>query len=485
MYGDDAEGQVFNAAAAETRCFHASEQFCLGGEFSNGFNEILIAVPVFGDNLTHFGDQAVGIAVVDFGEEGFLHPGKFEAVEAPAGFEHAQRFGQRRVDMRDVAQAEGDGVDVGAFIGERQGFGVARHPAEIIGVASVEGAVAAHAQHFSVEIAERDFAIRPGFLADAKGDVACAARDVEIMQPLLRAYLADEMVFPEAVEAAGHDVVHDVISGCDGIEHADDLFGLGFRGYGFFAEPAAFGVLFHMNFLRLTQGEVTLKYIDIIMKSIYPAHMKTDDRKYLTLSGNPLHVPLWKTFHQSAGVRAGVLCGAFAVAADMVANNGALLPIVLPFALGAPVLAANAKMLESLFIDAAFNTNILCMPFKPEGKPLAIDTQPRADLRASDDLVSKARDTRNMALGCFAAVGAGTAGLLAELQSAIPDSMSFATALGVVAEVVAPVLATWTACAHRFNKVVKGEHVIVSAPPKRKTEEVPEPSGLKHVLFLG
>jgi hypothetical protein len=212
--------------------------------------------------------------------------------------------------------------------------------------------------------------------------------------------------------------------------------------------------------------------------------MKTNDRKYLTLSGNPLHVPLWKTFHQSAGVQAGVLCGAFAVAADMVTNNGALLPIVLPFALGAPVLAANAKMLESLFIDAAFNTNILCMPFKSEGKPLAIDTQP-ADLRTSDDLVSKARATRNMALGCFAAVGAGTAGVLVELQGAIPDSMSFATALGAVAEVAAPVLATWAECASRFNKVVKGEHVIVQAPPKKKPEEVPETSGLKHVLSLG
>ncbi|HEU4839290.1 MAG TPA: hypothetical protein VFS88_07770 [Micavibrio sp.] len=209
--------------------------------------------------------------------------------------------------------------------------------------------------------------------------------------------------------------------------------------------------------------------------------MKTNDRKYLTLSGNPLHVPLWKTFHQSAGVQAGVLCGAFTVAADMLTNNGALLPLLLPFALGAPVVAANAKMLESMVIDAAFNTNILCMPFKPTGKALAIDTQP-ADLHTSVGLLSKARGARNMALGCFAVFGAGTAGVLAELQSTMPDSMSFATALGAVAEVAAPLLATWTACAHRFNKVVNGEHVIVSAPPKKKPAEVPEASGLKPAL---
>lgn len=243
MDGDDAEGQVFDAAAAESRHFHAFEEFRLLGKLADRFYEILIAVPVLGDQFPHFGDQAVGIFIVDFGEEGFLHLGKFKAVETPAGFEDAQRLGQRRVDMRDVPQAEGNGVDIDALIGKGQRLGIARDPVEIMGVAAVKRAVAADAQHFGVEVAERDLAIRTGLLADAEGDIARTARDVEIMQTLLRADLADEVVFPEAVQAAGHDIVHDVVIVRHGIEHADDLFGLLFGGHGLFAKPLAFGIL--------------------------------------------------------------------------------------------------------------------------------------------------------------------------------------------------------------------------------------------------
>lgn len=43
--------------------------------------------------------------------------------------------------------------------------------------------------------------------------------------------------------------------------------------------------------------------------------------KYLTLDGYPLDKPLWKTFHQSTGFRIGMLCSAFTVATDLVANG--------------------------------------------------------------------------------------------------------------------------------------------------------------------
>lgn len=58
-----------------------------------------------------------------------------------------------------------------------------------------------------------------------------------------RADHADESVFPEAVEAAGHQVVHDVVFGCYGIEYAVDFFGLFLGGYGLFTELCLFRVL--------------------------------------------------------------------------------------------------------------------------------------------------------------------------------------------------------------------------------------------------
>lgn len=73
MDGDDPESQVFDTAAAETRHFHTFEQLALGRELADALDEVLIAVPVLGDDLAHFRDQAVGIFVVDFGEEGFLY----------------------------------------------------------------------------------------------------------------------------------------------------------------------------------------------------------------------------------------------------------------------------------------------------------------------------------------------------------------------------------------------------------------------------
>ena len=212
--------------------------------------------------------------------------------------------------------------------------------------------------------------------------------------------------------------------------------------------------------------------------------MKTDDRKYLTLSGNPLHVPLWKTFHQAAGFQAGALFSTFSMAADMVINNGAYLPLVLSGILSIPTVTLGGKILESAIIDAVFDTSILSKAFKPTEKPLAIHTQPPADLRTPDSLVLKAGSTRNMSLGVLAALGLGTAFGISKIQGTAPDLLSVES-LGILAQIAMPMAATLMDCAHRFNKVVKGEYAIVTAPPKNKTKEVPETSGVKQALSLG
>ena len=73
MDGDHAKGQVFNAATAESRHFHAVNQFLLFGEFPDGFHEVLVAVPVLGDDFAHFRNQAIGVFIVNFGEERLVH----------------------------------------------------------------------------------------------------------------------------------------------------------------------------------------------------------------------------------------------------------------------------------------------------------------------------------------------------------------------------------------------------------------------------
>lgn len=81
----DPQSEVFEAATAETCHFHAFEQVLLGREFANAFNEVLVAAPVLGDQFAHFGDQAVGIGVVNLCQKRFMNLGEFEAVKPPAG----------------------------------------------------------------------------------------------------------------------------------------------------------------------------------------------------------------------------------------------------------------------------------------------------------------------------------------------------------------------------------------------------------------
>lgn len=64
--GHDAQSQVFKLAAAESGQLHAINQFPLRWEFPDAFDEVLIAFAVFRDDFAHFGDQLVGIGVIEF-----------------------------------------------------------------------------------------------------------------------------------------------------------------------------------------------------------------------------------------------------------------------------------------------------------------------------------------------------------------------------------------------------------------------------------
>lgn len=107
-------------------------------------------------------------------------------------------------------------------------------------VGCVDGALAAFGQHVSVDITDCHAGLEVvvdvcGVVEHPECDVAGPAGDVEDVPPALLFDVAfagweggawvqgaDEVVFPEAVDAEGHEVVHCVVGGCDGAEHGAD-----------------------------------------------------------------------------------------------------------------------------------------------------------------------------------------------------------------------------------------------------------------------
>src|SRR4051794_4279405 len=52
----------------------------------------------------------------------------------------------------------------------------------------------------------------------SEGHVACAARHVENLLARAGLYASDETILPQPVHAAGHEIVHHVVSARDGAE---------------------------------------------------------------------------------------------------------------------------------------------------------------------------------------------------------------------------------------------------------------------------
>lgn len=177
---------------------------------------------------------------------------EFQAEKAPTGLQDAPCLAQGIINMRDVAQAEGDRIDIESVVGERQAFGVAGHPLKTPGPALIDGAVTADAQHLFVQIADGDIAALADALMDAEGDVACAARDIEIRQSCARANTAYERIFPDPVQAAGHEVVHQIVTRGDGIKDAAHQPGFFIGADVFLTEPFTFRVKHGKTVLQIT-----------------------------------------------------------------------------------------------------------------------------------------------------------------------------------------------------------------------------------------
>ena len=202
VYSDNSTAEVFKAGFGEARVFKAFHEIFLFGEFADAFDQVLVAVFVFGDCFADFRDEVIGIKVINLCQKRVADMRKFKAIETSTGFEHAVRFGQSLIDAGDVAQAEGDCIDIEIVVRKGQVFGVARHPFKALQPAFVDGAVTADAEHVFIEIADRNIGFGAGAFAQAKGNIARAARDIEVFIVRFRTNAADKGIFPQAVQAA-------------------------------------------------------------------------------------------------------------------------------------------------------------------------------------------------------------------------------------------------------------------------------------------
>ena len=219
--------------AVEAGIEHHSFEGFLVGMHTDGFGQVLIAVGIFGDEFAHQRQELEGIEVVGRSKR-LGHFGKFQHEQCTAWLEHAVHFFEGGVFMRHVAQAEGYGNEVEIVIREGEFFGIAYgHGQE---QAFVEQAVATHAEHGGVDVGEPDFAVFAHAFGPAAREVARAAGNVEHFTAFGHAGGGEGEVFPHAVQAAGHHVVHDVVFFGDGVEYFGHFGGFFAFVYGAVAE---------------------------------------------------------------------------------------------------------------------------------------------------------------------------------------------------------------------------------------------------------
>ncbi|MNV08124.1 hypothetical protein D3C71_985830 [compost metagenome] len=145
--------------------------------------------------------------------------GELQHARLAADLEHAVHLAQAGVLVGHVAQAEGDGHQVEAGIGERQRLGIALHVLQALDQAPVHQAVAADREHAGVDVAQDHLALLTHALLDQRGDVAGATGQVQHAVARLHLRGGYVVALPRPVDAQAHQVVHQVVAARDRGEH--------------------------------------------------------------------------------------------------------------------------------------------------------------------------------------------------------------------------------------------------------------------------
>lgn len=205
------------AGDLEARVGDHAPPLALGGEPIDALDEVLVAVPVAGDDLADQRYRCEGPALVDGVEGRVVDLAELEAGEDASRLEDAKGLAQGARLVRKVADAEGDCVQIYAVRGDRGevlcvGLEEAQSACRV--VRGGGEAFLALGEHGRVDI--RDGDVGGVIVVDGRGvvqhalrNVAGAASDVEDGPPVVRrrgarVQTAHKPVLPEAVYAERH-----------------------------------------------------------------------------------------------------------------------------------------------------------------------------------------------------------------------------------------------------------------------------------------
>ncbi len=161
---------------------------------------------------------------------------EFEAKEAAAGLEHTTGFVQRPLNVGDITDAERDDVSVDAGVRQGQLHGIAHRPRNLVLIFVRLGRLVAPGHdHGFVIVDDADLGVTgfkatghaarlggPGQLGQTARNIAGTTGHVDDDFARLRIEARAGGVLPHAVDADGHDIVHQVVVGGDVLEDIVD-----------------------------------------------------------------------------------------------------------------------------------------------------------------------------------------------------------------------------------------------------------------------
>src|SRR5579875_3329791 len=198
----------------------------------DALHEIAIRLALAGHDLAHQRHHSETVEIVERLQRRDHGGGEFEGEKAASGLQDAPRLGERRRDPRDIAQPEGDRVKIETAIGERQPLGVGDEPYDAREYAAVERAGAPNRQHSLADIADDGAAaaFRRQSRQCPQRDIAGAAGDVDEALARPRPQGGHHLSLPQAMDAAAHQIVHQIVAERHAVEqraHPRRLFRLG------------------------------------------------------------------------------------------------------------------------------------------------------------------------------------------------------------------------------------------------------------------
>src|SRR5271169_3719447 len=202
-------------------------QLALARETANALDQIGISLAVAGDDLPEQGHDMKAVEIVEQLQRRPYPGGEFETNEAAAWLQYALRLGERGLDAGHIAQPKRDRIEIEAALGEGQPLGVGAQPLDAVEYTPVERAGASDLEHALVGIADDraplgDCALWSEVLQHTQCDITCATGHVNQLLTGLRLQPRNHFGLPQPMDAAAHQIVHQIVPLRDAVEDAAD-----------------------------------------------------------------------------------------------------------------------------------------------------------------------------------------------------------------------------------------------------------------------